>query len=160
MIAYDPSVIRSFAQQLYDRAATIVLVNAGIGLVIGGLVGKLALGNGGMVVLGLAGAAAGYFLGSQKAFLLKLQAQISLCQVQIEENTRRADAHQSPAVPSTSPAMTKELQQVANSAPLAASAMPMGRCPNCSVRISLASEECPECRASFAPGSAWHVLPA
>jgi hypothetical protein len=30
----------------------------------------------------------GYYFGKEKAFQLKLQAQVSLCQVAIEENTR------------------------------------------------------------------------
>lgn len=63
--------------------------------VIGGLIG---LGAGyyvqsqldqyallGALVVGLIG----YVLGIQRAFALKLQAQTALCQVKIEENTRR-----------------------------------------------------------------------
>lgn len=34
--------------------------------------------------------ALGFLIGQERAFRLKLQAQIALCQVRIEENTRKA----------------------------------------------------------------------
>lgn len=90
MIDYDPDVIRGFADALYQRAANIVIINAAIFGVVGGAVGY-GLNGGVTAVVGLAiGAGIGYYLGLQKTFLLKLQAQTALCQVKIEENTRRA----------------------------------------------------------------------
>ncbi len=80
MVSYDPAVIRTFAQTLYDRAATIMFVYTAIGVVIGGTVGKLAFGNTGMFFLAALAGGIGYFIGSQRAFLLKLQAQTALCQ--------------------------------------------------------------------------------
>lgn len=36
---------------------------------------------------------------------------------------------------------------------------PKGTCPNCNEVISLDSESCPKCQASFAAGSAWKIRP-
>jgi len=91
MINYDPQVIYQFADALYRQANQIIISYA----LLGGLVG---LGAGyyvnkslglyavlGAVIAGLIG----YALGVQRAFVLKLQAQTALCQVKIEENTRK-----------------------------------------------------------------------
>ncbi len=95
-ITYDPTVIQTFAARLYTQANSIVAVWTALGLFGGMALGfavatisdmvdwsapYIALGA---VIL----AAIGYSHGSSKAFALKLQAQIALCQVQIEANTR------------------------------------------------------------------------
>lgn len=86
-IKYDPSVIRGFADELYRRANTIVIVNAAIFGLVGALVGGVVKGVGVAIIAALVAGGIGYYLGLQKAFLLKLQAQTALCQVKIEENT-------------------------------------------------------------------------
>jgi hypothetical protein len=43
------------------------------------------------------GGAMGYAIGTEKAFTLRLQAQVALCQVQIEANTRAQAARHSAA---------------------------------------------------------------
>jgi hypothetical protein len=157
MISYDPTVIRTFAQQLYDRASTIVIVNTLIGILIGGTIGKFVFGNGGLLMLAAAGGGIGFFLGMQKAFILKLQAQTSLCQVQIEENTRPSAVSTS-TLPRPSPAST-EVRVFTTPTAAPPPAGPMGTCPNCTSVIPLASEECPKCKAVFGPGSAWKIRP-
>ncbi|MDE3111778.1 MAG: hypothetical protein KGK34_02445 [Chloroflexota bacterium] len=94
MVEYDPSIIRRYAQGLYDRADSIVLLYAVLGGLAGAAVGyaiavavrfDVALGAvGGIIVLALIG----YAYGESRAFWLRLQAQTALCQVQIEQNTR------------------------------------------------------------------------
>lgn len=91
MIEYDPSVMRGFADELYHRAKTIVMVNTAIFGLVGALIGGVVKGTGVAIIAGLIAAGIGYYLGLQKAFLLKLQAQTSLCQVKIEENTGKND---------------------------------------------------------------------
>lgn len=90
MIRYDPKIIQQFANGLYALAARIVAIHTFIGCIIGGGAGY-ALDNSN-IILAIVGAAIigwiGYDLGTQKAFGLKLQAQMALCQVQIEKNTR------------------------------------------------------------------------
>jgi hypothetical protein len=94
---YDPSVIQKFADDLYAQAATTMAVYALVGCVAGGAIGYelLAVASAesastgaiiGLVIGGLLGFATGTRIG----FGLKLQAQVALCQVRIEENTRPA----------------------------------------------------------------------
>lgn len=101
-MSYDPQIIVQFAASLYARAAALIrsytvwgaLVGLLVAGAIGGFVGSSVAGSGGgaAFVLGLIGALlggyGGYQAGLEKAFSLKLQAQIALCQVQIEFNTR------------------------------------------------------------------------
>ena len=94
MVEYDPNVIRQFANALYKRANTIVAVYLIIGIIIGFTIGSLVgAANKNITSLGLligvfAGGSIGYVIGQDKAFFLRLQAQLVLCQVQIEMNTR------------------------------------------------------------------------
>lgn len=88
-IMYEPQIIENFAISLY-RAAKITLVLFTLIGILGGGVGAYVLGGeivwavGGAVLLGLIL----FGIAWQIAFRLKLRAQLALCQVQIEENTR------------------------------------------------------------------------
>jgi len=104
MIKYDSAIIYGFAEKLYARANGTIVSYALFGALGGFGVGTIAssvakntasffgpsagddhtLAIVGAVILGCVG----LFLGVEKAFQLKLQAQLALCQVQIEENTR------------------------------------------------------------------------
>jgi hypothetical protein len=116
MTQYDPNVIYKFATRLYSRAQSLVLVHTLIGILIGGSLGKaystyteitaspsnavlstFGLGQPaqssppttdwtliGVLIVGLVG----FWIGWNKAFILKLQAQTALCQAKIEENTK------------------------------------------------------------------------
>ena len=94
-VNYDAEVILVHAARLYREAATIAATYALLGALAGAAIGA-AVGNafgslliimvlGGVVVSALA-----FAIGQQKAFALKLQAQVALCQVQIETNTHRS----------------------------------------------------------------------
>ena len=91
---YDPSVILAFANSLYARAAWIILLYAVVGLTVGSAIGIAITsttpdsGILPVVVCSLIIGLPAVELGRQKAFALRLQAQIALCQVQIEANTR------------------------------------------------------------------------
>ena len=94
MANYDSSVIVEFAEKLYNQAATIVTTYTIVGALVGAGIGA-AVGNAIQVspmVVALVGAtvvgAIAFELGQQKAFAYRLQAQVALCQVQIEANTR------------------------------------------------------------------------
>jgi sulfite exporter TauE/SafE len=98
-ISYDENIIHTFAGRLYSRAASVMVSYAILGAILGAIGGTfltavsrdlaqlvglppvLAAGS----VLGLL---VGLAVGAEKAFALKLQAQILLCQAQIERNTR------------------------------------------------------------------------
>ncbi|MFT5469137.1 MAG: hypothetical protein ACI8UO_004252, partial [Verrucomicrobiales bacterium] len=92
-IQYDPAIIQKFANALYKRARSIVAVMTLLGVLVGGVVGfgmghesdsALPFVLGGMFLAGFIG----YLVGQARVFALKLQAQIALCQMHIESNTR------------------------------------------------------------------------
>ena len=95
MTEYDPEVIRKFADRLYSRAATIEVMYTILGALVGGGIGfaanySLRSSQPLIYLLGLLlFGVLGYAAGSARAFLLRLQAQTALCQVQIEQNTHR-----------------------------------------------------------------------
>lgn len=94
-VQYDPNVIQGFAEALYQRASSLVVSYALLGAVGGaaiGFIGGMQV-EGGMAVMaalvgGAVGAFIGYSLAAPRAFMLRLQAQQALCQMQIEANTR------------------------------------------------------------------------
>lgn len=95
MVEYDPVVIQSFADGLYRAADRIVLFSTILGALFGGAVGfglGLAMSSGGGAILALPGLVVGGFMGHSrgmsKTFQLRLEAQLALCQVEIEFNTR------------------------------------------------------------------------
>lgn len=97
-----------YASRLYARADFVVYRETFIGLLIGCVAGysiglllpltkvahslpghvQLVVGVGG----GILGTLIGWAVGNDKAFDLRLQAQMALCQAQIEANTRTAAA--------------------------------------------------------------------
>ncbi|MBN1810233.1 MAG: hypothetical protein JXA14_00195 [Anaerolineae bacterium] len=110
MAVFDPRVIQRFADRLYGRAVLVMIVSTVLGVLSGGIMGlAVCMGAivpalerdssaaaGGLVVGligGLLGAVifglGGFLGGWERAFRLKLQAQVALCQLKIEENTRR-----------------------------------------------------------------------
>lgn len=106
-VAYDEKVLVSFADRLYRRASSMVVLYA----VVAGAFGAAVVGVGGalasrdqhdwafpnVLMLLFAGFSAylGARVGSERAFALRLMAQTALCQAQIERNTRAsADALQ------------------------------------------------------------------
>jgi hypothetical protein len=100
MVPYDPRVIQKFADRLYRQANSIIAVSTLIGAIVGGVGGYLA-GQGsrnssgptfagvGAILIGLIG----LYIGVQMAFFLKLRAQMALCQMAIEANTRGTEGN-------------------------------------------------------------------
>jgi uncharacterized protein YcfJ len=89
---YDPAIIQKFADKLYVQARSIIVTCTLIGIIAGGVAGYAMADRSmkqiymivGAVIVGLLG----FAVGQARAFALKLQAQIALCQMKIEENTR------------------------------------------------------------------------
>lgn len=108
MAKYEAKIINEFADHLYQRAGTIVLMHVvGIGL-LGALAGRLMQPDTMEMAVGFfVGAVIGYYLGDNKAFILRLQAQMALCQAEIERNTRKS------AFPSSSERIDTEVDQPA-----------------------------------------------
>ena len=85
---YDAKIIIQFAQSLYDQANSVLILFTIIGVVVGGGGGSVLSNEAaliGAIVLGVIG----YIMGQSRAAQLRLQAQLALCQVAIEENTRK-----------------------------------------------------------------------
>lgn len=101
MVQYDPTVIHTFVERLYRQAKSIVVTATVLGVLVG-FIGGAALGNMNrdlrdastmIMIFGVViGGGLGYAIGQARAFALRLMAQTALCQVQIEENTRRGAA--------------------------------------------------------------------
>lgn len=93
MTIYEPQIIQSFADKLYSKARSTVvlytLVFAAIGFCAGFALSRSSGSLYGAIPLTLLLAAIGYLVGKEKSFQYKLQAQVALCQVKIEENTRK-----------------------------------------------------------------------
>lgn len=95
MATYDPGILQKFADSLYSRANGIIVTYTLVGLIVGAVGGffletVLRTGNV-LVVVGVVAVMVGGIgssIGSAKAFILKFQAQVALCQRQIEMNTR------------------------------------------------------------------------
>jgi hypothetical protein len=97
---YDPELLQTFADRLYRRAAWVLGWYALLGFLAGWLgdaivFSRLVLGSSSaehagpaVWLLPLVGILLGWACGSGKAFQLKLDAQRTLCQLQIERNTR------------------------------------------------------------------------
>lgn len=107
-VQYDANIIKTFATKLYLQAqSTVRIVTAAaafVGLLVGGALGSAAdIGIIAGPVCAILAGLIGYWFGLQLAFKLKLQAQIALCQVQIEENTRATVAAQRPGPRSIRP---------------------------------------------------------
>jgi len=98
MVQYDRAVIQKFAEKLYKKANAIIASYTILGLLLGGVGGYFlcfspirVLHNVPIVqvmaIVAVVGALIGFAIGREKAFLLKLQAQTTLCQARIEQNT-------------------------------------------------------------------------
>jgi uncharacterized membrane-anchored protein YhcB (DUF1043 family) len=101
-VKYDSALIYEFAARLYAQAGRVVFLYALMGLLVGtvagGLVAQTTISGldtrgqrqstllTGMII----GGVAGVLLARERAFQLRLKAQLALCDVAIEENTRRA----------------------------------------------------------------------
>lgn len=95
-VTYDATVIQEFAERLYKQASSIILSSTLLGLfggaVVGGVGAALAQARAQVAIAAIIGAFVGafwgYSRGRERAFKLKLEAQVALCQAQIERNTK------------------------------------------------------------------------
>lgn len=92
LISYDAAIIEKMAKGLLDRANMLVAFYTVLGILLGLVlragVSEVMLGGGIVGWLGLFLAAGfGYAIGNGRAFALRSQAHLLLCQVSIERNT-------------------------------------------------------------------------
>ena len=91
-VRYDAAIIEQMAKRLLDRASMLVGFYTVLGIILGLLLlagvssefaGGTTIGWLGLILF----AAIGYAIGNGRAFSLRLQAHLLLCQVNIERNT-------------------------------------------------------------------------
>lgn len=91
-VQYDRVVIMEFAERLYGQADSVTLLHTVLGLGVGLMIGIViarALDLGFIAVLCCAlGGGFGYAIGDRRALMIRVRAQMMLCQLQIEANTR------------------------------------------------------------------------
>jgi hypothetical protein len=101
MPTYDPRTLQKYADELYREAGEVVRSHAVVAGLIGAFVGgAVASGSGGRgmvvlvaaLVLGAVGAGMGRQMGRRAGDKLRMMAQMALCQVAIEQNSRRPQA--------------------------------------------------------------------
>jgi hypothetical protein len=102
MVKYDPAVLVSFAERRYAQASRVMILSGILGLLAGGAAGaglgevlsratnESAFGTIGMIGGAIVGLLFGIVIGIELGFRYKLDAQRTLCNVQIEINTRPA----------------------------------------------------------------------
>ena len=93
MAQYDEAILIEMADRLYGRAARLVIFITLVGLAFGGAAARGMASHPDdqafyMMLGAIFGGGVAYFIGQGRAFMLKLQAQSILVQVQIERNTR------------------------------------------------------------------------
>ncbi len=114
---YDPRILQTYADRLYRQASRITWEYTLLGFPAGFILDFFAFNlmrflrttvlpsAAGVLTGPFLGAILGYLYGSSRAFQLRLEAQRTLCQMQIESNTRSAAiaADKPITVPATPP---------------------------------------------------------
>jgi membrane protein YqaA with SNARE-associated domain len=106
MVKYDPKILQKYAEMLYRDASSVVLICSVtfslivflVGFGIGSAVASSFVASENRrlgewiiaIIGGVLGAVLGYAIGQAIAFWYRLKAQLTLCQKQIEYNTRVA----------------------------------------------------------------------
>jgi hypothetical protein len=89
---YDPRIIQKCADKLYSRARIVVVLAAITGMMTGGIAAfyiYVAFSSGALASIGFTLLVLISIIGGNaRALQLKLEAQTSLCQMMIEDNTR------------------------------------------------------------------------
>jgi hypothetical protein len=81
MVRYNPTVIRNYANKLYLKAILVIVGYSILGVIVGIGADELLGGDGSYTFLGLVG---GLLFGLFKTLEVRAQAQLALCQVEIE----------------------------------------------------------------------------
>ena len=88
MVTYDAARVQEYADRLHRSADQLVATYALGGIVTGASLGFVTRDVRLTAVTAVLVGVIGYLMGRGKAFRLKLEAQLALCQSQIEKNTR------------------------------------------------------------------------
>ena len=109
--SFDPGIIERYADHLYRRAASIVMGATAGGAVFGAFVGAMPLtsyvhwpiphflGYATVLMCAVVGGFIGHVVGESRAFGLRIQAQMALHQLRVEQNTSAVAAAVVPQAP-------------------------------------------------------------
>ena len=137
MASYDRRIINEFADRLYNRAGTVIFTYTSVGILAGGAFYPFSKTT--AIVLAVVFGFIGFLIGNEKAFWYKLQAQITLCQAKIEENTSVSEL-----INRTEPIQIRQERQEVKS-------NYNKICPKCSLRHPEDVTICPECDLELVP---------
>ena len=90
MIEYDSTIIYKYAQRLYSKATLVIFLCLILGAALSSLAGYAIANENpqGGIIGAVVGGILGLIIGLELSFMIRLKAQLALCQVKIEENTR------------------------------------------------------------------------
>ncbi len=89
MVTYDSELVREYADRMHRTAAGTILMYVAGGLLTGASIGFASRDLQTTAIAAILVGIIGFVVGRARAFRLKLEAQLALCQAQIEKNTRR-----------------------------------------------------------------------
>src|ERR1700690_4204247 len=122
---FDPSIIEKYADHLYRRAASLVMGATVTGAIIGAIFGGMPLthyvhwpiphsaGYATAMIGALIGGFIGHVVGESRAFGLRIQAQMALHQLRVDQNTSAVAAA---VVPHAQPPLTPALPPLSGTA--------------------------------------------
>jgi hypothetical protein len=160
MTRYDASIIIDYAENLYRQADMTLISTLAVGALLGGGIGGAINQPLGILVGAVACGFLGYLIGQNMASQMKLQAQVALCQVQIEQNTRGLRELLSAAAAQKSDSSTKSIEKPKPAAerqpgssssmtiPLDSKELPGAAtriCPQCGAKVNSTANKCQRC---------------
>lgn len=96
MVEYDPKIIQNYANELYNQAKSVVTCYFFIGMfasiIVFSKISDMLKNEFDFLIIAIGvfvGAIIGLFAGKNRSFEMKLEAQQALCQVKIQENTKK-----------------------------------------------------------------------
>ncbi|PRQ02962.1 hypothetical protein ENSA5_19010 [Enhygromyxa salina] len=88
MVEYQSAIIHEHARRLYSHATAIIVFYALLGSMLGGIASYAMFDEPGPALMGaLLSCLLGAAVGRTRSFQLRLEAQLALCQMRIEQHT-------------------------------------------------------------------------
>jgi len=90
IVTYDARLVQEYAHRLHRSATQLVVTYAFGGALTGASLGFIVRDLQPTILATMLVAVIGYLVGRDKALRLKLEAQLALCQVEIEQHARQS----------------------------------------------------------------------
>ncbi len=96
MVDYDPKIIQNYADGLYKQAQSVATCYFFIGIftsiIVFSKISDILKGEFDFLIVAIGvfiGGVIGLFAGKNRSFEMKMEAQQALCQIKIQENTKK-----------------------------------------------------------------------